>query len=240
MNDSGVGSESDDLHQSSPTPNGASTHINDVGATRGGGEETSHHAYDRLREAPPPLEAKSDDDDAGEANGYTFWQIARTSLIFCPVWFAANYSYNKSLSLTSVSSNTILSSTSSRAPLFPHSRLLVCRGGVANPSLSCVCVLAVCAWPTTGLGTLFLGSVLGVDSFSFGKLIAVGLSLGGVAMVALTDSNSSDGDSLAGDILCLIGAPSPNPPITATTVMGPPSSLRRALPPSNVTLLHHR
>jgi drug/metabolite transporter (DMT)-like permease len=73
-----------------------------------------------------------------------------------------------------------------------------------------------------------------VDSFSFGKLIAVGLSLGGVAMVALTDSNSSDGDSLAGDILCLIGAPSPNPPITATTVMGPPSSLRRALPPSNV------
>jgi hypothetical protein len=118
VNDSGVGSESDDLHQSSPTPNGASTHINDVSGTRGGGEETSHHAYDRLREAPPPLEAKSDDDDAGEANGYTFWQIARTSLIFCPVWFAANYSYNKSLSLTSVSSNTILSSTSSTTLIF--------------------------------------------------------------------------------------------------------------------------
>ncbi len=115
MNDSGVVSESDDLHQSSP--NGASTHINDVGSAPGGGEETSHHEHDRLRDAPSPplLEAKSDDD---EAIGYTFWQIARTSLIFCPVWFAANYSYNKSLSLTSVSSNTILSSTSSTALVF--------------------------------------------------------------------------------------------------------------------------
>jgi solute carrier family 35 protein F5 len=107
--------------------------------------------------------------DAEEGKMYTFWQIARTSLIFCPIWFAANYSYNKSLSLTSVSSNTILSSTS-------------------------------------GLGTLFLGSLLGVDSFSFGKLIAVALSLGGVAMVALTDSSSTDGDSLVGDILSLVGA----------------------------------
>jgi solute carrier family 35 protein F5 len=118
VNDSGVGSESDDLRQTSPTPNGASTHINDLGSAPGGGEETSHHEYDRLREAPPLLEAKSGDDAAGEAIGYTFWQIARTSLIFCPVWFAANYSYNKSLSLTSVSSNTILSSTSSTALVF--------------------------------------------------------------------------------------------------------------------------
>jgi solute carrier family 35 protein F5 len=74
--------------------------------------------------------------DGGKANGtratpsgteegemYTFWQIARTSLIFCPIWFAANYSYNKSLSLTSVSSNTILSSTSGTSPSLDSSSL---------------------------------------------------------------------------------------------------------------------
>jgi solute carrier family 35 protein F5 len=144
VNDSGVGSESDDLHPSSPTPNGASAHINDVGSAPGGGEGTSHHEYDRLRDAPSPplLEAKSDDDAAaaGEAIGYTFWQIARTSLIFCPVWFAANYSYNKSLSLTSVSSNTILSSTSSTALVFS----CVVEGWLTHHFLrACACVLAV-------------------------------------------------------------------------------------------------
>jgi solute carrier family 35 protein F5 len=33
--------------------------------------------------------------------------------MFCPLWFAANYTFNASLLLTSVSSNTIISATSS-------------------------------------------------------------------------------------------------------------------------------
>jgi len=32
--------------------------------------------------------------------------------MFCPLWFAANYCFNLSLGLTSVASNTILSTTS--------------------------------------------------------------------------------------------------------------------------------
>lgn len=40
-------------------------------------------------------------------------QVMNISIIFCPIWFLANYCFNEALSLTSVSSNTILSSTSS-------------------------------------------------------------------------------------------------------------------------------
>jgi solute carrier family 35 protein F5 len=68
---------------------------------------------DERRAAAKGKRKKRSGGEEGEEAAYTFWQIARTSLIFCQVWFAANYSYNKSLSLTSVSSNTILSSTSS-------------------------------------------------------------------------------------------------------------------------------
>lgn len=37
----------------------------------------------------------------------------RVSLIVCPLWFLANWSYNQSLSMTSVTSSTIISTTSS-------------------------------------------------------------------------------------------------------------------------------
>eukprot|EP01087_Luapelamoeba_hula_P000355 TRINITY_DN10253_c0_g1_i1.p2 TRINITY_DN10253_c0_g1~~TRINITY_DN10253_c0_g1_i1.p2 ORF type:complete len:229 (+),score=20.68 TRINITY_DN10253_c0_g1_i1:115-801(+) len=84
--------------------------------------ETSHNAAPQASPEPP----------------LTLLQTARAALIFCPIWFAANYTYNKSLSLTSVSSSTVLSSTS-------------------------------------GLGTLILGFLVGVDSFSFLKLLAVGI-----------------------------------------------------------------
>eukprot|EP01080_Neovahlkampfia_damariscottae_P005888 gene5888-9716_t len=43
----------------------------------------------------------------------TIFDIAVNGLILCPLWFGAVLSYNSALSLTSVSSNTILSSTSS-------------------------------------------------------------------------------------------------------------------------------
>lgn len=40
-------------------------------------------------------------------------QVAKLSLMFCPIWFLANYTFNASLTLTSVSSNTIIGTTSS-------------------------------------------------------------------------------------------------------------------------------
>ncbi|PRP84363.1 hypothetical protein PROFUN_08228 [Planoprotostelium fungivorum] len=43
----------------------------------------------------------------------TLREVIKISAIFAPIWFAANYSFNLSLTLTSVSSNTILSTTSS-------------------------------------------------------------------------------------------------------------------------------
>lgn len=44
---------------------------------------------------------------------YSVRKIWRCAMLFCPLWFFANYLFNVSLSMTSVSSNTILSSTSS-------------------------------------------------------------------------------------------------------------------------------
>jgi len=39
--------------------------------------------------------------------------IVKSCIIFCPLWFAANYSFNLSLNYTSVASNTVLSTSSS-------------------------------------------------------------------------------------------------------------------------------
>ena len=40
------------------------------------------------------------------------WSIAKVAMVFSPFWFVANYLFNLSLGLTSVASNTILSTTS--------------------------------------------------------------------------------------------------------------------------------
>ena len=44
---------------------------------------------------------------------YSHSATAKISLIVCPIWFLANWSYNQSLSMTSVTSSTIISTTSS-------------------------------------------------------------------------------------------------------------------------------
>lgn len=41
-----------------------------------------------------------------------FFRIWRQAAMFCPLWFGANYFFNLSLSMTSISSNTIISSCS--------------------------------------------------------------------------------------------------------------------------------
>ncbi|KAL6050503.1 Solute carrier family 35 member F5 [Balamuthia mandrillaris] len=96
-------------------------------------------------------------------------ELAKIALVFCLVWFIANYSYNASLTLTSVSSNTVLSSTSS-------------------------------------LGTLILSVMFRVDTFSLPKLLAVLLTLGGVAMVSFSDAKDDQKDRLWGDLLSLLSA----------------------------------
>ncbi|KAL3647643.1 hypothetical protein CASFOL_008611 [Castilleja foliolosa] len=44
---------------------------------------------------------------------WTRWRVAKVSLLICPVWFLAQLTFNLSLKYTSVTSNTILSSSSS-------------------------------------------------------------------------------------------------------------------------------
>eukprot|EP01112_Ceratiomyxa_fruticulosa_P000439 TRINITY_DN1039_c0_g2_i1.p1 TRINITY_DN1039_c0_g2~~TRINITY_DN1039_c0_g2_i1.p1 ORF type:complete len:389 (-),score=64.41 TRINITY_DN1039_c0_g2_i1:101-1267(-) len=97
-------------------------------------------------------------------------EVIKLASIFCPIWFVANYAYNVSLALTSVSSNTILSTLS-------------------------------------GLFTLTLSSVLRVDKFTVGKLIASLITLGGVVMVSVADSKDNKGsDTFWGDMLAIFGA----------------------------------
>jgi solute carrier family 35 protein F5 len=75
-------------------------------------------------------------------------QVMKISLLFCPVWFIANYAYNSSLVLTTVASNTILSATSGfftllfgtlfRVEEFSWGKLLattICIAGVALVTL---------------------------------------------------------------------------------------------------------
>jgi len=49
---------------------------------------------------------------------FTIKEILKISLCLCPIWFFANYTYNLSLSRTSVSTNTILSTLSGLFSLF--------------------------------------------------------------------------------------------------------------------------
>eukprot|EP00164_Ancoracysta_twista_P004267 GFYU01005751.1.p1 GENE.GFYU01005751.1~~GFYU01005751.1.p1 ORF type:complete len:558 (-),score=126.96 GFYU01005751.1:132-1805(-) len=62
-----------------------------------------------------------DDDSNGDGGGkgdekekemMPYQEVAKLALIFCPFWFLANTLYNSSLALTSVTSNTLLSTTS--------------------------------------------------------------------------------------------------------------------------------
>jgi len=79
----------------------------------------------------------------------TLRETFRLSLLFCPLWFIDNYTFNLSLTMTSVSSNTILSSTSGLFTLIVSALLkvekfsffklvgvLVSFGGVIAVSLS--------------------------------------------------------------------------------------------------------
>lgn len=119
-------------------------------------------------------------------------QVVILSLLFCPLWFmysrnsiflihSDNYTFNLSLALTSVSSNTILSSTSGLFTLILTVLMKVEKFNVIK-------LLGVLL--TLG-GTLY-------KSMSYLQL--------GVVMVSLSDTRNQGKDSIWGDVLALASA----------------------------------
>ncbi|CEG83249.1 hypothetical protein RMATCC62417_17207 [Rhizopus microsporus] len=102
-------------------------------------------------------------------------ETIRLALIFCLLWFMANYTTNASLAYTSVTSSTILSSMS-------------------------------------GLCTLAIGALVGVEPFSLIKMLAVCTSFIGVIIVTYSDQSGSEDTPMSpsahliGDLLALSGA----------------------------------
>ncbi|CAH0483009.1 unnamed protein product [Peronospora belbahrii] len=77
----------------------------------------SHVLYSRLKKAwfrALPTNGKLSDKELQQRSSAqtSYFQIFRISAIISPLWFIANFTYNESLNLTSVSSSTIVSSTS--------------------------------------------------------------------------------------------------------------------------------
>jgi len=54
----------------------------------------------------------NDDEENKPTHIMSHYGTMRVSLIVCPIWFLANWTYNQSLSMTSVTSSTIISTTS--------------------------------------------------------------------------------------------------------------------------------
>lgn len=71
---------------------------------------------------------------------YSLRRIWTCALFFCPMWFLANYLFNLSLSITSVASNTILSSTSSIWTLLLSYVMLRQKAGIHRVVAVAMCV----------------------------------------------------------------------------------------------------
>ena len=104
---SGVGLEGPDLllEGGRGPSGGAGSPSSCSSASRSLPVRVRHRLPARLRPPEPP-------EDAGWTGRFSLTRHARAALIVCPLWFVAQLSYNASLGLTSVTSNTILSSTS--------------------------------------------------------------------------------------------------------------------------------
>ncbi|KAI9316055.1 hypothetical protein BX666DRAFT_1954441 [Dichotomocladium elegans] len=108
-----------------------------------------------------PLQAQEDRPSQMEQK-----ETIRLSLVFCILWFGANYTTNASLAYTSVGSSTILSSTS-------------------------------------GLFTLAMGTLFGVERLTTVRAAAVAISFIGVVLISYIDHI---GSRIQGDLLALTGA----------------------------------
>ena len=113
-------------------------------------------------------------------------QTVRAGLVVTPVWFAANFTYNMSMSLTSITASTVISSSSAAFTLL----------------LSVV-------WLGEQLTPL---KIAGVAMCTFGNTLTVMSDADGDggrnATVGTIDSNESSGlsSSFLGDAICLLSA----------------------------------
>ena len=109
----------------------------------------------------------------------THWRTAKIALAVCPVWFAAQYLYNLSLCSTTVSTNTMLSGTSS---LFTF-----CFG-------VCLSLEIYSNWKIVGVLLCLAGTIL------------VGLSDRNSDGGSVTSDICPEQNTLTGDIVCIGGA----------------------------------
>eukprot|EP01083_Nonionella_stella_P255134 876099_1 len=59
-----------------------------------------------------PLDNGCDQEEFSEVHPFGIFQTFKLALLFCPIWFLMNFLFNISLGLTSVTSNTVLSTAS--------------------------------------------------------------------------------------------------------------------------------
>jgi solute carrier family 35, member F5 len=108
-------------------------------------EETRRHIIDdRIQDQDQDGESEQNDnetdqsaliDDDVDDDTSLLWpaiRVAQISVLICPIWFVANYTFNASLAMTSVSSNTILSSSSGIWTLIIGSAMRVDRFSVVK------------------------------------------------------------------------------------------------------------
>ena len=109
----------------------------------------------------------------------SFWINLKVAAQFCPLWFLANYFYNSSLSLTSVSSSTILSSTSGLFTLILSIWVLgespdICKFVAAVLSFSGVVIISI--EDSTTESESLMGDFLALLSAVFYSLYCIHLS----------------------------------------------------------------
>eukprot|EP00744_Colponema_vietnamica_P012593 GILI01017674.1.p1 GENE.GILI01017674.1~~GILI01017674.1.p1 ORF type:complete len:456 (+),score=99.75 GILI01017674.1:95-1369(+) len=107
-------------------------------------------------------------------------QMLRTAALFCPLWFLCNYTYNASLALTTVSSNTILSTTCGLftlvlSILFLREPPSFLKGFAVLCSFMGVVVIALNE-PSSGDGSL-IGDMIALASAFFYAVYGVGIKV---------------------------------------------------------------
>ena len=134
-----------------------------------------------------PAESKSTTATAEEKGGKCpiLQKTIKWALIVCPFWFAANGTYNVSQGMTSVTSNSIISSTSGSNLHFHDRRHFV------DP-LRCIYNTLFCLH--TGLFTFILSFFFTGETFTVVKCLGIILSIGGGSLVALKDSGDGKED----------------------------------------------
>ncbi|KAL2932899.1 Solute carrier family 35 member F5 [Bienertia sinuspersici] len=113
------------------------------------GSEPNYRAYDEVEnELPHQVEVDDLDIQLDSKGRWTRARVARVSLLICPFWFLAQLTFNLSLKYTTVTSNTILSTSSSlftfllslaflgeKFTWLKFSGVLLCMGGTIIVSL---------------------------------------------------------------------------------------------------------